>query len=180
MKLKATGNTQLVEYGIQNEKSDLRAHVCVVAGRVYTYATEDGQAAIATGAFRTRDVKTHNIVTARGYLVPPGRIKGCRWVDIPQVWRTHPALKIEHSDSTGVKGERAAQIVRGLLIQNKFPLFAGTADMVSDEVLQVQGIDISVTVRIQVKCDFRGGHRDAGGTGNLFLQTHECNPFKQY
>ena len=30
--------------------------------------------------------------------------------------------------------------------------------------------------RIQVKCDYDAG---PGGTGNLFLQTAECNPLKQ-
>ncbi len=32
----------------------------------------------------------------------------------------------------------------------------------------------------QVKCDFDGGRKELGGTGNLFLQVKEANPFKLY
>jgi hypothetical protein len=48
--------------------------------------------------------------------------------------------------------------------------------------MQFEGLDIVVAtrVRIQVKLDFRGGERELGGTGNLFLQTAECNPTRSY
>lgn len=43
----------LVEYGIQNEQSDIRAHVCVVAKRVYVYSTDEGKRIAATGRFKS-------------------------------------------------------------------------------------------------------------------------------
>jgi hypothetical protein len=38
----ALQNTKLVDYGIQTEESDLRAHVCVNARQVYVYPTKKG------------------------------------------------------------------------------------------------------------------------------------------
>jgi len=89
-------------------------------------------------------------------------------------------LKIGAFDPPGVKGDRAALIVKGLLVTNKFPLFAGKAELVDAQTLQVKGVDIQVSINIQVKCDYNGGPKERGGTGNLFLQVAECNPFKQY
>lgn len=176
------GNTSLVDYGILNEQSDLRAHVCVLARRVYVYETRAGRALVASQPDKYRHVPvwTQGIKTATGYLVPPGDIPGCRSVEVPAAWLSHPMLKIDAADSTGVKGDRAALIVKGLVITNRLPMFAGKADLIEDHVLQVKGVDITVTINIQVKCDFRGGPKELGGTGNLFLQVSECNPFKQF
>lgn len=174
------GNTKLIEYGIQNEESDVRAHVCVLAKRVYIYETSAGRKAIDPLKHRPVEVKTKGIVTAKGYLVPPQDIKGVRIVEIPASWSGFTRLNIEATDSTAIKGDKATLIVRGLIITNKFLLFPGVAKEVTDHVLQVKGVDIRVVMNIQVKCDFRGGHKEYGGTGNLFLQTMECNPFKQY
>ena len=71
--LKATdGNTKLVEYGIHNEGSDIRAHVCVLARRVYVFPTANALACIDAGDYPRRPVYTQingvSTVTAEGYL----------------------------------------------------------------------------------------------------------------
>jgi hypothetical protein len=50
----------------------------------------------------------------------------------------------------------------------------------NDESMQIQGTDILINsyLRLQVKCDYDAGDRKYGGTGNIFLQTEECNPYK--
>jgi hypothetical protein len=50
--------------------------------------------------------------------------------------------------------------------------------------VQIDGDDIVVLtganrVHIQVKCDYPGGDKALGGTGNLYLQVAERNPLKK-
>ena len=177
------GNTKLVDYGIRNEKSDIRVHVCVNAQKVYVYPTMEGIAAIETGKYRLCDVKTRGIITAQGYLVPPSRIRRCMPINAKRFLDNHP---INFSDSTSVKGSKAIDVVLEMLRIGHFPFFVSTEE-ITDEVLQVSGADIYVNARmkIQVKCDFNGGDPKRDGTweeritGNLFLQIAECNPFMQ-
>ena len=44
--------------------------------------------------------------------------------------------------------------------------------------MQLNGSDLEImhAKSIQVKCDWNAGHKELGGTGNLFLQVEECNP----
>lgn len=171
------GNTVLVEYGIQNEQSDLRAHVSVVTGLVYVFSTLAGQVAVATGGYRKVPVYTQGIVTAEGYLVPPQALTGCRKAFIPQQYKD----SIKATDSTSQKGDKAVAIVLHLLRVGMFPLIAQALPVHAKD-LQVSGTDILFAMqgRVQVKCDYAGGEIKYGGTGNLFLQFAECNPFKQY
>jgi hypothetical protein len=48
---------------------------------------------------------------------------------------------------------------------------------VDDWEFQVRGVDLVLArrVTIQVKCDYNAGN---AGTGNLYIQTKECNLFK--
>lgn len=172
-------NTHLVEYGIQNEESDYRAHVCYEAQRVYVFPTDAGKKAIATGIFPKREVTTRGIVTATGYLVPISHIDNMQEVLIPlELYRKR---KIESFMATGLKGRLAAAIVADMLRRALIALPI-EVDITNDKALQINGTDIIVSsnLHIQVKLDHRGGDRRYGGTGNLFLQDSECNPFKQY
>ena len=175
-----SGNTVLVPYGIQNERSHCRAHVCPVTRTLYAYRTADGQATIAEGAYRKRSVLTHGIVTAEGFLVPPEDIPGCGCVDISAwLWSIH----ILEDDDVSTKGAKALRLTIAVLRAGKFPLsLYDVSESVDNRQLQQEGADLIVTVsaRIQVKCDYRGGERLRGGTGFLFLQTAECNPHHQY
>lgn len=180
----ALKNTKLVDYGIQTEQSDLRAHVCVNAGQVYVYPTKKGIEAVNNGNFRKIAVSQPGaaFVTAEGFLVPPSLIWGC--IPINASWAMQRAGSIRYTDSTTTKGDWAVRVVRHLLNAGWFP-FWGTPEVVAATEIQIQGIDVLVTskARIQVKCDFDGGAPPKAGrvgervTGNLFLQVSECNPF---
>ena len=54
--------------------------------------------------------------------------------------------------------------------------------IVKEMDLQINGVDIVINMntKIQVKCDYRGGPKAYGGTGNLYLQVRECNPFGKH
>ena len=180
----ALRNTKLVEYGIQTEESDLRAHVCVNARQVYVYPTQQGIAAIATGKFRKMPASQPGaaFVTAEGFLVPPNQIWGC--IPINASWAMERLGLIAYSASTTAKGEWAVAVVRHLLSKGWFPMW-GTSEVIEQLDIQIKGVDLIVTskARIQVKCDYEGGAPWRAGragervTGNLFLQVAECNPF---
>jgi hypothetical protein len=174
--------TKLVEYGIQNEGSNIRVHVCYVAKYAYEYPTQSGIDAIKNEGLRRATATQPGVdfITARGVLVPPEAIDHCRWYRIPdEILSSH---RISKSMSTSEKGDKAAHIVADMMRGNAMPILCGDGwvIVVRQKQLQFDGVDIRATVKIQVKLDMRGGHKKFGGTGNLFLQTHERNPLKQY
>lgn len=175
----AIGNTQLVEYGIQTERSDLRAHVCVVAKALYVYPTTAGIACLNNPQYREVEVTTGAYVTARGRLVPPTAIEDCMLVPIPAALMAR--IDIQRTDKTTIKGRKATEIVAALMRWGFFPTSL-IPQIVTATGLQYEGVDIVATanLRIQVKCDYDGGAREMGGTGNLFLQTAECNPYRAH
>jgi hypothetical protein len=180
-------NQKLVNYGIHNENSDIRVHVCPVVRRVYVYSTQDGIGAIDTEKHRLVNgyQKGVEFATAKGYLVPPDDIAGIAAVQIRDTaWQY---LAFDENDETSKKGSKATRLVIGMLESGLLPIPA-LAEEVTRADLQIDGADIiirgkSITqedIKIQVKCDFKGGHRELGGSGNLFLQVAECNPNKLY
>lgn len=172
-------NTTLIGYGIQTEDSDYRAHVAYGVQRVYVFPTKSGLAAIRTHSYTELPVKTRDIVTAKGYAVPISHIDGLSEVLIPL--DLHQQVRIEKFMPTGEQGKLAAIIVAGMMKRSLIPLPV-LVNFADDHALQVRGTDIIVNshLHIQVKLDFRGGDRRYGGTGNLFIQVAECNPFRQY
>ena len=172
------GNDQLVEYGIQSEQSDCRAHVCPKVRRVYVYSTSHGIDAIQSGSFEKRSAYTKNLKTARGFLVPPSALNCFEVISSEDIWKR---VDFCETDPPEKKGDKAVEVVKHILRNGEFP-FRTEGKSISDHQMQVNGVDITVNldVKIQVKCDFHGGDKKLGGTGNLFLQTHECNPFRIY
>jgi hypothetical protein len=180
------GAGNLVEYGIQTEGSQLRAHVCPVARRVYVYPTECGVAAIETGGHMEVDGYQAGVEgrTAQGYLVPPFAIARCVALAVNErVWER---LAFAEGDSLVEKGRKAARLVAAMVREGLFPLPAA-AEEVAEEALQIRGADIVVRgawgeegVVIQVKCDYEGGEKALGGSGYLFLQVRERNPFRSH
>jgi len=194
------GNTDLVDYGIQNEESDLRIHVSPATKSIYVYDTINGvDAVVCDSANGNRKVKVRTqmkdefgdpivdrtgaplkVVTAEGYLVPPHDIYGCHRIDIPDdVLNT---ANFRFHDSTTQKGNKAVVVVKKMLNRGLIPLTPDDVDEISDEEMQVSGVDISISskAKIQVKCDWKAGPKEYGGTGNLFLQVSECNPLNQH
>ncbi len=177
--------TNLVDYGIQNEESDLRAHVCPTAQVIYTYPTIDGIEVLNRGTYRKvpafQVINGNKVETAQGYLVPPVDIDNCITIWLPKyVWGNYP---IKREWTTTRRGSQAVEIMKWALTHGFVPIpLHGTE--VASYGMQISGLDLIVSgkARIQVKCDFYGGetrfHPEC--TGNLFLQVAELNPLKAY
>jgi hypothetical protein len=178
------GNTELVDYGIQNEQSDIRVHVCPKARRVYVFPTECGVEAVRSGQYRLVEgrQKGVDVPTSMGYLVPPLEIEGCAAICLRDV--TWADLDFTDTDTLEQKGRKATRLVKGMLRKRRLPIPMEGEVRATDITEERQGQDIILTVkrsgalkslRIQVKCDYPGGEGE-GCTGNLFLQVQECNP----
>lgn len=173
-------------YGIQNERSDLRAHVCPVVRRVYVFPTEEGQRIIKTGKWRRTAGYQKGVdgPTAMGYLVPPFAICRCIALEVRDVaW---DAVRFSDEDDTTTKGHKAVLLVENMIRAGLFPLPYVIHECETElaKAVQIDGDDIVVLtganrVHIQVKCDYPGGDKTLGGTGNLFLQVQERNPLKK-
>lgn len=180
----------LVDYGIHNENSHIRTHVCPVVRKVYVYPTKSGVQAIETQRYHRVLAYQEGVKspTAEGYLVPPFDIERCVGMSFrDNVWE---AIAFRADESTSEKGKKAVRLVIAMIGNGLFPLLAAlVAEEITDKELQVRGQDIIVPasaihakedIIIQVKCDYIGGESDLGGSGNLFLQTAESNPLKRY
>jgi len=181
------GQRDLVKYGIQNEVSHIRAHVCPVAHRIYVYPTRSGLDAIDTKSYRLVAGYQRGVAskTSMGYLVPPFDIKKCVALTVNvAAWRH---FNFQNSDDTSVKGHKAEEMIGKMLQHGMFPIPA-LGDVVEEKDIQLRGGDIFIKpnalrkkeIIIQVKCDFPGGEKELGGTGNLFLQIAESNPLHKY
>lgn len=166
----------LFEYGIFQENSDIRAHVS--SRIVYVYETEKGRTAIKNGSFRRGNAMQpgYSKITGSGILVPPEFIDGL----IRLYFKSWTGWAFYSPDmSTTQKGNWAVTCVKDLMKIGRFPFFidAYNKDRQSISIEEDKnGTDILVCLdkRIQVKCDY-----PAAKTGNLFLQTHEINPYKK-
>lgn len=166
---------ELVPYGIQNEKSSLRIHVCVRAGCLVIFKTSVVAWLVEQKSYPRKEVLTRGIVTAIGYTIPVEDIPDVITVNIP------PALLHDddlYSKDTGTKGTAAERLALTMIRRGWFPpeTFVGLID---DEHIQIDGADIHIEILIQVKCDAPGGPRKNGGTGNVFIQIAERNPFNK-
>lgn len=172
-------NTAMVDYGIGNEGSHYRVHVGYKVQRVYVFPTEAGRRCLATGLYPEKIVKTLGIETAKGYAVPTSHIADLHEVVIPL--DIHQRYRIEAQMATGMKGTLATGIVADMMRRSLIPLPV-MVNFAEDKALQFSGTDIIVgsTLHVQVKLDYNAGDRRYGGSGNLFLQVAECNPFRQY
>lgn len=172
-------STDLYEYGIADEQSDLRIHVCVKARRLYVYQTEVVRELLTVRDYPLRSASQNGQLTAYGYVIP--------WRDIPNIKEEEVAADIwkvipigRDMDPTE-KGRRAAEIARAFL-QTGTLRFAPLVEVVHDFDRQLAGADLVVSIRriVQVKCDYNGGNKAYGGTGNLFIQTAERNPHQRH
>lgn len=172
-------NLVLVDYGIQNERSDLRLHVCFLVKRIYVYQTRFGVEAVESGRYIQRPVYINGKLTAEGYLVPPMDIKSC--IECEPKAYLWEVVSMNPKMTTSEKGRAAVSIAAEALRRGLVPIPV-LIDEVTDYDTQIGGTDIIVHggSKIQVKCDYRGGRKELGGTGNLFLQVAERNILKAY
>ncbi|MEM2125871.1 MAG: hypothetical protein QXQ53_05695 [Candidatus Methanosuratincola sp.] len=174
------GNTTLVEHGIFTERADYRFHVCPTVKMVYLYKRSDVLDLLKKRRYFPATVWTYihetKVCTAQGYLVPVSHIPNLRIFPIPtRLLQKYPITK---DQTTSEKGRMAEEIVREMLRLGIIPLPHLFTAMPTTEQ-NIQGVDLllSTIQTAQIKCDFDGGHSVLGGTGNLFIQTHECNPY---
>ena len=179
----ATNCNSLYNFGIQNEASDVRAHVCPLVQKIYVFPTEEGRKTLHRGQWKKRTAYQPGVngATALGYLVPPFAIPRCIALEVRVC--TWDAIGFDENDDTTDKGNKAVRLVRAMILNGLFPLpwKVNNLDVVEEKSVQIDGDDIIVTIgsfttHIQVKCDYRGGDKSLGGTGNLFLQIAERNP----
>lgn len=167
----------LFEYGIFQEDSTIRAHVGVTARTVFVFRTHLMRDLIKNKNYLLRPAGQNGVtgITAEGWLVPIDDIPDLREIR----WRTFPWWEaISDQDSLQIKGQKAVQVVLEILRQGLFPFWIDTKESFSSQV-QIHGTDILIigNHKIQVKCDFKAG-RKPFGTGNLYIQKAELNPFK--
>lgn len=172
------GNTVLVEHGIQTCESEYIIHVCPKPGKIYIYASSVGLDAVESGLYPIKSVWTRLpnkmlCETAQGYPVPWEHLENIRYIDIPNdLLEYHSHVK---NAPTSRKGRWAEWVVKEMM--GRGLLTFKNIEAVNDVEMQIRGIDIQAyTPTYQVKYDGPGGHREFGGSGNLFLQIRECNP----
>jgi len=172
-------NPALFDYGIHTEDSDIRAHVSVVNKTVYVFPTRNGIDAIIEHNPQLRPAFQPGCeyITAEGWLIKPEWIKDIRelkFLSWPEWTRFSQEL------STSEKGCLAVKCVVSLIQKGRFPFWIEAQESVSKNI-QILGTDIIVACKkkIQVKCDYRAGQKP-NGSGNLFLQKSEINPFKRH
>lgn len=174
----STDLSQLSQYGILEEQSDIRAHVAPGTGFVFIFKTHAILEQLKRTTYRTAPAYQPgvSVATAKGHVVP--------WIEIPDIVplvvdkATWQRYDIKKDESTSVKGTKARDLIQEMLRDGRFPLFA-EGIITKDVKLDISGTDILIEGRwrIQTKCDYDAG---PGGTGNLFIQTHESNPLKKY
>lgn len=171
----------LVNYGIQNEHSNIRIHVCPKIEKVYVFATVETNKFISTKNYKmVKGFNTDGKYSAKGYLVPPMDIPNVRRYDISTILLN--TVGFNDDDNEKAKGDKAQDVVYTMLEYNKLFEVFSRPEIIYDEILQRNGCDIIIDgVWIEIKCDYIGGEVLSGyprTTGNLFLQTHERNYFK--
>ena len=156
--MKPENNTGLVEYGIEDETTDYRAHVCPLVRRVYVFETKSGIEAVKESGLESVAVYSAcakhwghkpdcpicsgkgKVLTALGFPVPVTTIPGVVEVSLPREWWEKAG--IDESQSTSEKGDRAVRIVAGMIKTGRFPF------MVSQEFITDRDIQISAFGRV--------------------------------
>lgn len=166
----------MTEYGINEDTSAMRVHVCPKARKLYVFPTESGRSAVTSKSQVNGFQPGIEYATARGTLVCPTSISSVRIVFMD----TADALKYCEEWPTDRKGKWAEDLVADYLEAGRIPL-PFSAKTCRDVRLQFAGKDMiaSGSFTIQVKCDGPGGI-GYGASGKLFLQTHELNPLNKH
>ena len=156
----------------------MRAHVSVVNRTIYVFQTHLGIEAIerTNPTLRTATQPGVNGPTAEGWLVDVNAIKDLRRLKFAS-WERWDEYR--ERASTSEKGALAVECVRTAMKRGRFPFWLDATEDDRENV-QIKGTDILIFCRkrVQVKCDYRCGDKPLG-TGNLFLQKAERNPFKR-
>lgn len=170
----------LYEYGIFQENSDIRAHVGPLSKTVYVFRTKDMMNEILTRRYECKSAMQRGVdyITGWGPVVPCDLkfVRRILWHNVAWwTWFRQGAGETE-------KGNVAVKVISELMRIGRFPFWV-LPEEVTDIKLDVDGTDIIVSGKwhTQVKCDFPAGPKSIDGCyGNLFIQTHECNPLGKH
>lgn len=158
--------TNLTHHGIGTETAGYRIHVCFETKRMYVFPVAAMLSHLSTHFYPMGYARQVGRITAEGVLVPVDQIPGLRTHELIDAILSIVDVKAESDEST--KGRAAVAIA-----WNFYPPDPGRSSLADD----IAGTDyLHKGCSIQVKCDWFGGPRELGGTGNLFIQTAEANP----
>jgi hypothetical protein len=178
-----TEQPPLINYGFQNERSDLRIHVAPRSRLVFVFPTAAARE-LDLQKYRKTWARQDGVgyKTAEGYLVPPHDIRDLHTVKLFEKHWWDGFDEPWHLLSTTEKGNLAVELTIRLLKEARIPLSAHNSVKCARLDVQREGIDILLTGewKIQVKHDKKAGKSQFGGTGFLFLQVAELNPLKRY
>jgi hypothetical protein len=176
---------EMIPYGIEQEGSDIRAHVAPLARRVIVCQTELLRQQCKLKKYPIGRATQEGVtgITGEGPLVPIYDIPDVRILNLTaKNWNFHWESFPLQTDSTNERGRAAVRTVRMILERGRFPLWVKTRESKNEEI-QILGTDIIIYKRfkIQVKCDYQAGLREWHHkcTGNIFMQTAERNPLKK-
>jgi len=169
------GNTVLVEHGIFQDNSQWRIHVG--EKNAYVYSTSLMKERCRKSDYRIKSAYQGKFETARGYIVPIKTVSDLQTVVIPELMISAFEWPPPQTSSLGNRGKQAEALVRAMLEQDLIQL---PRDVIVEDCLAQQfgGVDLvhsSERVSCQVKCDL-----GIEKYGNLYIQTHECNPYKEH
>jgi hypothetical protein len=172
----------MIKYGLEKEKSDIRAHVSCPGKHIIAFRTEDMLCLINNNDFPSVNAYQQNVdyATAIGLLVPISATKGFSVIVPSTRWDWDRWFSNIEQMKTSEKGRAAVITVKAAIKAGVFPLWPDCYEN-KNIATDISGTDIIVKAnrRIQVKYDHTA-HCGHGGTGNLFIQTHETNPLRQY
>lgn len=169
------GNTKLIEHGIFQEQSYWRIHVSYT--KVFIFSTEKMKERCLSKQYRVKPAWQDKIETARGFLVPLKDVSDLQTVEIPDLIKKNYKWAPSQNVSLGQQGKIAEAIVHAMLQEGLIQLPIKVT-VETRQASQFAGVDLVYTTEskgLEVKSDLR-----AEETGNLYIQTHECNPYKQH
>jgi hypothetical protein len=179
-KSKQIGNTMLVYHGIEQDNSEWRVHVSYA--NVYIFLTQVMKERCEQKSYRVasayQPVAGKKIETAKGFLVPIKDVSDLRVVAIPDhlksLYKWPPASDV----GLGDQGKRAESLVQAMM-QCQLIIFPRNTVVETSAASQFGGVDLvhkADEVVYQVKSDL-GIEKY---WKNIYIQTYECNPNREY
>lgn len=182
----------LYQHGLYTVRATMQLHACMHVGYLYAFSVQEMIRALQEWELDRRDTRRwrrrrygqrppvvrqmkvkvpidgKDTLTAKGLLVPVNRIPMLQEWEIPKAWlMAHEELPEDTSERGALAVEAVKQVFADSSIRE---MPQGSAD-------QLSGIDLYLdSIACEVKLDNMGGREELGGTGNLFIQTHEANP----
>jgi|GEM_PF-6666044 len=164
------------EYGIWNYKAEFVAHVCYLSGQIIIYRTKDMRKLLKQNEYPHKPTYTNGCITAWGYCVPIEDVPAVRVLPIPQ--EVISGNNCTDNYSTSSKGNSAVDICLSVWSttynDRAYELITAFDEQIAGNDVLVK-FNNGMQCNVQVKMDYRGG-AGSGCYGNIYVQTHECNP----